>query len=431
MRARATPTALQFLTAVPDFPAAPLGNIESIALERLADVTGDGTAELAVSLRESGALNETLYIYGLRTDQVALLSDPSAVVTFTNILDWPADDLGDNALTVTTRRIESPFWGCQTELTVFWRWNANYFRPTPDNSGFLPQNTLACRLAALEPLFAQPPVDVIDLVESTLIVTMGDTQTAQRGQMVLAMLYLLDGRTIEANALVQELRTESESNAWLSRQTGVFLSSALAEGSTAVQVCAALETAASASPTGGACNLDAVLTRLFTEEPLLRDEPIDEQLEAWGIDVLETQMITEIGRFPRTAVRLDLPGAERWWAFAPQVSDDETYAAEAIDPPGSADDSDPTPFTPDAIGPSQRVYAPLFDGNTTAALDILLTQARTMPDAPLTPEALYVRALSYDLLGDRANARTAYFDLWSAHPDTLWGQLAAAHLERR
>ncbi|MBC7814083.1 MAG: hypothetical protein H7175_23215 [Burkholderiales bacterium] len=428
--ARGTTAGLTFLNAVPALPAAPLGAVERIELQRLADFNGDGTAELAISAAERSALNQTLYVYGLRTDRVAQISQPDVALTFTEIRDWPADDEGNDELAVTTRRIESAFWGCQSELTVFWRWNTNYFRPTPDSAGFLPQNTLACRLASLEPLFAQPPADVTDLLESTLIVTMGETQTAQRGRMVLAMLYLLDGRTIEANALVQELRTEADANAWLTRQTSAFLSSALAEGSTAVQVCAALEAASITSTTGGACDLDAVLTRIFTEQPLLRADPIEDQLNELGIEVVDTQIITEIGRFPRTAVRLGLPGAERWWAFAPQVGNDETYSAEAIASPGIDEDND-TAALPNAIIPSERVYNALLGGNTATALDILLTQARTTPNAPLTPEALYVRALSYDLLGDRVNARTAFFSLWSSQPDNLWGQLAAAHLERR
>jgi hypothetical protein len=35
------------------------------------------------------------------------------------------------------------------------------------------------------------------------------------------------------------------------------------------------------------------------------------------------------------------------------------------------------------------------------------------------------------LAGDRTRAKAAYYDIWVTFPDTVWGQLAGQHLERR
>jgi len=43
----------------------------------------------------------------------------------------------------------------------------------------------------------------------------------------------------------------------------------------------------------------------------------------------------------------------------------------------------------------------------------------------------YLQALGYDLLADRITARQSYLSLWLDNTESIWGQLAAVHLERR
>jgi hypothetical protein len=42
-----------------------------------------------------------------------------------------------------------------------------------------------------------------------------------------------------------------------------------------------------------------------------------------------------------------------------------------------------------------------------------------------------VRVLTLDLAGNRVEARAGYYALWLRDPGGVWGQVVAAHLERR
>jgi TolA-binding protein len=83
------------------------------------------------------------------------------------------------------------------------------------------------------------------------------------------------------------------------------------------------------------------------------------------------------------------------------------------------------------VVPPQIAYAALRTGNFNSAVSALDNAMRDNPSVPLSPEALFFQALIQDLTGDRQRARLAYFDLWVAYPDSIWGGLAGAHLELR
>lgn len=407
------------LDSVPPLPSAPLGDVFAISLERLGDVNNDGADELSLVL-DTGDTNKQLLIYGWRGGQMVNLIAPGENLRFGQLLDWP---LQSDTLTVRVYRVESAAWGCLGEQDVSWRWNLNYFRPLAQGNTFTFQNRLACLLYGLEPIFEKPVQESLNRIEGILQFAQPDDQgSLPRARMVVAMLYLFDDRAGEAVQQVQALQSQAEPGSWLALQTAAFLDAAAQPDATPIQVCAALEAASQY----GACDVDQALTRLFSENPLRRDEPIEAQLAALGITVLDKQTITAVGKRDRQAFRFDLAG-DRWWAFAPLQAD--VYTAEKIEPlPGY--ESRPTAAPPSAAPPASA-YDALLQGSPTLALNILDNIVRDNSGMDLNASGRFLQALAYDLLADRASARSAYFALWSDDPASVWGQLAAAHLERR
>jgi hypothetical protein len=413
--------AYHLLDANPDFPAAPYGDVQTIGLERFGDLNGDTLEEMALTLRR-GTMNEELLIFGWRNDSFIGLIEPGERLEFGQIRDWTRD-----SVQVYHYRAESPAWGCLSEIPLEWRYNANFFRRVIDplsNVGYEHQNTLACRLYEAEPFFSEPPADAIAAIERILSQSSRDEPGSQyayeRAQMTLAMLYAVDGQPSAAMDIINALQPEADS--WLQGQVDAFVTTFSRAGATAVDLCAALLQA----DLYGACNIDEVLGRAFEANPLSRSRPLGEQLQERGLPVLETVNLSQIGRLDRVAVNFNLFGAS-WWAFAPLQPD--VYSAERIDPPGRFQSATlPLGFVdaPDAA------YEALFvDHSAARALTLIDNAARDNPDVPLSPAARYLQALCYDLTADRQPARNAYFNLWSEYFDTLWGQLAAVHLERR
>ena len=105
------------------------------------------------------------------------------------------------------------------------------------------------------------------------------------------------------------------------------------------------------------------------------------------------------------------------------------YEAEIIDAPEDFGEASLPPALLDA--PQNAYDALLLFGDATGALNVLENTVLNNPDVPLSPAALYLQALSYDLSADRTRARDAYYSLWAEYTYSRWGQLAGAHLERR
>ncbi|MEP6986237.1 MAG: hypothetical protein ABI970_11600, partial [Chloroflexota bacterium] len=177
----------------------------------------------------------------------------------------------------------------------------------------------------------------------------------------------------------------------------------------------------------GACDVNAVLTRVFKEQPFTREQPVEDQATSLGLRVVEQTTIHKVGRVDRPAYLFDLTG-NQWWAFAPL--DKQHYLAEAVPTP-TGYELPPAPL-PTILTPPQTAYDALLErDNPAEVLNILDTQQRNYPGIPLDSAARFLRALSYDLLADRRHAQPAYYSLWHDDPTSVWGQLAAAHLERR
>jgi hypothetical protein len=176
----------------------------------------------------------------------------------------------------------------------------------------------------------------------------------------------------------------------------------------------------------GACNLDQVIARILEENPISRDRGVVDQLRELGLPVLESTTVSQVGRVDRVVVSFDLVGTS-WWAFAPLEAD--YYVPEMTDPPPGFGE---VTFPAGLIEPTDLLYEMLLvDDDPTAVLTTLDNMIRQNPGVPLSSSAQYLRAFCHTLLADRQNAREAYYALWSDYPNSTWGQLAGAHLERR
>jgi hypothetical protein len=404
----------------PMFPAAPLYDVQNISLERIGDLNQDGVAEIALSV-DRGEVNHELMIFGWRNGAISSLVAPGAHILFGGIADWP---FGGTSITVREFRVESPAWGCLGEREIRWVWANNFFRPPAEAQSYTFQNRIACRLLESEPIFERPVDQAISTIESIVQQAQPDDEfTVQRAAMVLAMLKVLNGNVNEAIDQVRGLQTSAEPGSWLAGQTTTFLNTTTQSDGTPLLLCAALQ---EADPYG-ACDVAGVLTRLFTEQPLSRNEPISTQLARLGITVEDTVTIAEIGRLNREAIHFRLAG-DHWWAFAPLEED--TYTAEKIDPPPGYEL--PAAPLPRFITPPDMAYqALLVNNNPTESLNILDNATRDNPGATLASSTQFLQALCYDLLADRNNARRTYFAAWASDPASVWGQLAASHLEQR
>lgn len=401
-------------------PVAPLNSIESITLERIGDLNGDRLDEIAISVARTGEPNRELMIFGYRGGAPTNLVVPNQQVLYAAIEDWPF-----TGTTLTTReyRVESAAWGCLGERDVTWTWSSNFFRPPATLDNFSYQSRLGCLMYGIEPIFEKPVDEAIEAIEKAIpLATTEDTTAAGRAAMILAVLQVFNSDPAGALEQVRLLAGNAEPGSWLEAQSSAFLTVAGEPNFTPLKLCAALE-AASAN---GACSVDQVLMRIFAEQPFRRDEPIEAQAAQLGLTVIDQLTITSVGRLDRQAVHFDL-GINSWWAFAPL--DREVYTAERISPPPGYESTQTPP--PIITPPDNAVNAMLLDNNPEETLNVLDNAIQSNPGVPLDAAARFLQAISYDLLGDRTHARQAYFDLWVAAPDTIWGQLAAIHLERR
>ncbi|MEZ4668774.1 MAG: hypothetical protein R3E39_12755 [Anaerolineae bacterium] len=384
------------------------------------DWNGDGLDEMAVTVVKPGAVNGELYIYGWRGGGVVNLIEPGKRALY---LGTPSLSQDRSGFALTEYREEIPAWQCFGERTVTWHWLNNFFRPQPADD-FMPRDTLACRLAAAEPLFELPPDEAISTIDAALpSATPDDAYAAGRAAMTKVMLHLLNNETDVALGEIDQLSTGAQPGTWLGEQVAAFQSIINKPNLTPVQICATLE-AASAY---GACDVNAVLARLFSEFPLNREEEIDLQTARLGLEVADTATIKEVGKLDRQAIRFIQTG-DQWWAFAPLGKD--SYTAERIDTPIGREPI--SAVRPDFLAiPDTALEAMFVRSDPEEVLNILDNAARTNPGIPMGNAARFLQALSYDLVGSRARAQSGYYSLWSEASDSPWGQLAAAHLERR
>ena len=403
-----------------DLPAAPFRDIISVNLWQVDDLNGDGRDEIGLIV-DRGGLNKEVMIYGWRTDAVINLIEPNQGLFFGDTIGISGDP---SVITVDFLQNESSQWTCNSSTELQWTWRSNFFRPNETlNVIFNDNPTVGCSLYRAEPIFAQPPSDAIQQVVTILAQGAGLNEAGwDRGNIALAMLFLLEGDVEGAGLQIDLMEPLAENNDWLNGQVLTFRSALDADEVIPVQVCASLLF----DNDDGACDVDQVLTQLFAENEILRSEELIPQLEALNLPVLEVVETSQIGMVDRQVVNFNLFGAS-WWAFAP--TEPELLIPEiSIAPVGFEDAVFPIGF----IQPSQAAYDGLFiNDNPAGTLSVLDNLMLANPDIPLSPEARFLQALCYDLQADRQNAHLAYFSLWRDLPDNQWGILAGAHLEQR
>jgi hypothetical protein len=385
------------------------------------NLNGDGINELTLTVSTPGDTNQRFYVYGWRNGAVTNLVEPGKQVSYLGNVERLPDGSG---FTVEEYNIEDPAWNCFGSRTVTWRWQNNFFRPPATMPDFQPRNSLACRMSAVEPLYALSPSDAIRTIGNlTAQAGPDDSNAAGRAAVMVVMLNVLDNKPDVALEQINGLSTGAQPGTWLDEQVQAFKKAAAQSNTTPLVICAALQAASQY----GACDVNAVLTRLFKEQPFNRQQTIEEQAAQLGLRVVQQTVIQKVGKVDRPAYLFDLANGQ-WWAFAPLGK--QQYTAEAIPTPEGYEVL-PPPLA-DVLSPPQTAYDALLErDNPAEVLNILDTIQRNRPDVALDSAARFLQALSYDLLGDRRKAQPAYYSLWRDDATSVWGQLAAAHLERR
>jgi hypothetical protein len=374
--------------------------------------------ELAISL-DRGDVNNEMMILGGRNDSIVSLVQPGQRIEFGELISWTESD---STAVVANYRPESERWNCVSEIVVEWRWSSSFYRPsTAINASYRPLDSVGCGLLAIEPVFANEPAVGISNLQNVLDGGAPGDAGYERGLMAIAMLRLLNGERERAEEQIASIFPMAEGNDWLSGQIEAFATTAAQESFSPVQVCAAL---IRQNP-NGACDVDQVLQQVFTDDPILRDGDVREQLEALGLPVLEMTTVAQIGRLDRQVVLFNLTGAS-WWAFAPTNA--VFYVPSPTDPPMEFEAATlPVGF----IDAPRSAYDAFYRGDWVATLNLVDNAVQNTESNPLSPAARYLAALSRDLLSDRQGAREAYYSLWTDFAGNAWGQLAGAHLERR
>ena len=412
----ASPSGYRLSPLGADVPAAPFATVQTVSLVRATDINRNGADEVVLRVNR-GDINDELLILGWRGGQVVSLVEPGARILFGELLDA---NLTGPDISVAHYRVESARWDCIGQRPVRWEWSGNFYRPAQDAAAYRNLRTVGCALLEAEPLFSRPPDESIAAVNAILADAMLSDQGATRASMALAMLYYLAGQEQNAEAQVASLLT-APGDDWLSGQLNTFID-VVGSGFSPIEVCGAL---LRQNP-DGACDVDQVLERFFENNTIARGQDVATQLRDLGLPVRQAITVSQIGMANRELIEFNLGGAS-WWSFAPTAPD--VFVPAPAQPPTGYE---PTPTPTDAPPVPPLVYEALAQrGDLREALGYIDNARRASPGDPLSPEARYVQALGFDLLGDRTNARRAYYDLWFEFPATTWGRLAGAHLERR
>ena len=406
--------------------AVPFGGTEALTLRQVADVNRDALDEVVIRMSDE-QVNDRLFILQVRNERIIDLTTTNTPLRFSEVIRWPLDaDINDvPELVVNTLQEESsaPDWTCVSQQEFTWRYERNFYRPsTGINSRFVPVNSLGCALYQEEPLFERPVPEAIAIVENSLVEYSFEAPGADRALMTLAMLYVLTGRLDDARATAEAVLPVDAPETWAHQQATALIEASGISSNTPLDICEALAVASEAP----ACDVDAVLGSYLANLDVATADDLVTQLEEFGLPVLESVRVREVGRAERIAINFALADSS-WWGFV--AGRDGLYMAEPIDAPqGFSEASAPIA----RVQPSQAAYdALLRNNNPQGALNILSNLEQANPGVPFSPEGLYMRALAYDLTASREEARLTYYDLWENFPNTVWGELAARHLEQR
>ena len=408
-------------------PVVPYNGIQSIALEQLDDVNNDGVDELALVI-DDGDLNNQLSILAYRGGRTVELTRTGETLRFGELIAWNIpnnDGLNENSIETKLYQLESSDWFCISELQITWQYEGNFYRPTVAvNQGFNNQDTFGCSINEADSLFSMKPVSATRFITDELVKYGSSVVRADRAVMTLAMLYALDGQVelaretaIAAQAISDDIGT------WVDMQSELFLQMLNEPENTAFDICVALAEADHGEV--GACDVKALLGRVFDEATFSDTEPIATQLERVGLNVVQSRVISEVGRADRTAIDFGIQSAG-WWAF---IAQDGDYIATPIETPSEFEIIAPRSSF---ITVPQSVYATLFTDNDPASvINIIETTRVANPNIPFSEAFRFIEALSNDLLNNRDVARVSYYRVWEDYPESIWGRMAGKHLELR
>lgn len=409
----------RFVPAGFNSPVVPY-TVDSMVMEQLGDINADGVDEIALIV-DDGDLNKQLYILGYRGGTTVDLTRAGESLRFGEVVAWEAS----NPIETRLYQLADEKWNCISELEVTWRYEGNFYRPiVASDSTFNNQDTFACVMNEAEPLFEMNPVSATQLITDNLVKYGSEVKRADRAVMTLAMFYALGGQVDLANeTAVAAQAITSDVESWVSLQSELFLQMLNEPNNTAFDICVALAEADHGEV--GACDVRALLERVFDEAVFPDDTAIAEQLERVGLNVVQSRVITELGRADRIAIDFGIESAG-WWAF---VANEGFYTATPIDTPVEFEEPDPVP---ELITVPQSVYVTLLsDNNPPTVLNIIETTRVANPNIPFSEAFQFIEAFSNDLLSNREIARRGYYDVWEAFPESIWGQLAGKHLELR
>jgi len=408
-------------------PIVPYNGVQSIELEQLDDVNNDGVDELALII-DDGDLNKQLSILAYRGGRTVDLTRSGETLRFGELIAWHTpnnDGSTENSIETKLYQLASEQWFCISELDITWKYEGNFYRPTVAlNQGFNNQDTFGCVISEADPLFSMKPISATLLLTNELVNYGSSVVRTDRAVMTLAMLYALDGQVElarETAIAAQSITSDVES--WVSLQSELFIQMLNEPENTAFDICVALAEADHGE--AGACDVKSLLGRVFDEATFFDNEPIEPQLERVGLNVVQSRVVSEVGRADRTAIDFGIPSAG-WWAFVAHEGD---YIATPIDTPSEFETVAPSPSF---ITVPQSVYATLLtDKDPASVINIIETTRVANPNIPFSEAFRFIEALSNDLLNNRETARVSYYSVWDDYPESIWGRLAGKHLELR
>lgn len=397
------------MVALPDsMVAAPYGTLENLVLVRAGDLNADGLDEIAYRLLDTESVNFRLMIFGWRNGEIMDLAE--SPIEYGRISNWAE---GSTTLQLMNFRVESDVWDCLAEQPVTWRYNGNFFRPeTALNAAYTPLQSLGCSLYLTNPPIYLEAPDVAAIQLETMLQGADPFQRGyDRATMALGVVYYMNGQLRESREYVNGLSPDFR------QEVAAFNSIASDTTFAPMQLCAAVT----------ACDIDQALERFLMDNPISLVGDLRAELTGLGLPVADLVQVTQPGSLPREYVWFGLNGAS-WWVFAPTGASFYEPSPTTQVPEGALPMT--APLT--TITATSRMYDTLIladDPLTT--LSIIDNALEDHPGAVLSLEVRYIQALAYDLLGNRQEARTRYYQLWTQSAGTVWGQLAGAQLEER
>lgn len=401
--------------SLPNMPqavfAAPYQDVLGVDLLAIGDYTSDGLDEAIIRLDRGGA-NDRMVIYGWRNGAIIDLALPTTPLEFGDVVSIASGNIGVNRY-----EVESDRWGCYRARRVDWVWSTNFFRPIEAGNTTLLVDTIGCQMVAIQPLYGQSPANALRAVENILNNHPSDATGYPQVVIATAMLQWLNGDRAGASLRIIGLKNQPNLSLHIQRQISIF-EALIAQNASPIRVCAEL------TANNGACEIDQLIGRNLTENPISRTGSLTTQLESLGLPIRSIVTVTQVGRADRQVVTFNLPNTSQW-AFAPLNTD--TYTAEKL---GTVTIGDNQNRQSGDI-PTSALQALLVNNDGISALNIIDNAIRQNPALADSYPVQFFRALCFDLIGNRSSAVSEYYQLWRIAPDSLWGRLAGAHLESR